>query len=113
MARVPIVATQAGGNAEIIADGSTGLLVPVDAPRELGAAVTDLLQHSTRAAQLALAARERAVTDDFPVDEYRRRRLLGFYADEAHSRQRVSAQIATEAGFSTSAMFADDMTRHS
>jgi glycosyltransferase involved in cell wall biosynthesis len=77
MARVPIIATRAGGNAEIIIDGKTGLLVPMDAPRELAEAMTTLLGRSTPATQLALAARERA-DSEFSVDQYRRR-LVGFY----------------------------------
>src|SRR3984957_2850286 len=81
MAEVPIIATRAGGNPEIIIDGSTGLLVPVDAPRELAQAVGALLERSRdEGRQLALAAKQRALSE-FSVDQYRQR-LLGFY-DEA------------------------------
>jgi len=81
MAEVPIIATRAGGNPEIIIDGSTGLLVPVDAPRELAQAVGALLERSRdEDRQLALAAKQRALSE-FSVDQYRQR-LLGFY-DEA------------------------------
>jgi glycosyltransferase involved in cell wall biosynthesis len=79
MAEVPVIATRAGGNAEIIIDGKTGLLVPVDAPQELAQAVTTLLGRSAQDTQLADAAKERA-TSEFSVDQYRRR-LAGFYAE--------------------------------
>src|SRR5580704_11354107 len=79
MAEVPVIATRAGGNAEIIIDGKTGLLVPVDAPQELAQAVTTLLGRSAQDTQLADAAKERAMSE-FSVDQYRRR-LAGFYAE--------------------------------
>jgi glycosyltransferase involved in cell wall biosynthesis len=85
MARVPLIATRAGGNAEIVIGGETGLVVPVDAPDELGKAVSHLLERPAVATRLAVAARERATTE-FSVDEYRRR-LLGFYGEALSNRR--------------------------
>ena len=40
---LPVVSTNAGGPAEIITEGETGLLVPVDAPRALAQKIVLLL----------------------------------------------------------------------
>jgi starch synthase len=68
-----VVATATGGIPEVVADGVTGVLVPIDqAPdgtphdpdrfvADLAAALTSLVQDPARAAALGLAGRERAV----------------------------------------------------
>lgn len=56
-AGVPVVAADAGGVAEMVADDKTGLLVPATG-RALAAAVTRLLDHPELAARLAAAAVE-------------------------------------------------------
>lgn len=54
---LPIVATDVGGNAEIVSDGATGRIVPpCDAPA-LAAAILGLLHESQRASVLGRAAR--------------------------------------------------------
>lgn len=53
----PVVAAAAQGPSELIADGETGLLVPVDAPEALAAAIRGLLDDPQRAARLAAAGR--------------------------------------------------------
>jgi glycosyltransferase involved in cell wall biosynthesis len=78
-ARVPIVATGAGGNPEIILDGETGLLVPVGDPRALASAIARLLQEPQLSSRLAAAGLVRA-TQEFSVQRYRDR-LCGFYAE--------------------------------
>ncbi|WP_285401691.1 glycosyltransferase [Luteibacter sp. ME-Dv--P-043b] len=54
---LPIVATNVGGNAEIVRDGSTGCLVPACDPPALAEAMLRLLHESQRAARLGRAAR--------------------------------------------------------
>jgi glycosyltransferase involved in cell wall biosynthesis len=60
----PIVATLSGGIADVVRDGSTGLLVPERDPDALAGAVTRLLDDPAFAARLADAAR-RDVDDRF------------------------------------------------
>ena len=55
----PIVATSVGGNAEALAHGECGLLVPPDDPARLAEAVLALLTQPAVAERLALGARER------------------------------------------------------
>lgn len=54
---LPIVATDVGGNREIVRDGSTGRLVPPSDPAALAAAMLALLQNPQQAATLGDAAR--------------------------------------------------------
>jgi glycosyltransferase involved in cell wall biosynthesis len=79
MARVPIAATSAGGNAEIIVDEETGLLTTVGDPQSLGDAIARLLQDPQLASRVVNAAVARAVSE-FSVLRYRSR-LLAYYAD--------------------------------
>lgn len=83
MAGVPIVATRAGGNPEIVLDGQTGLLVRIGDGPELAAAITRLLQDRELAARLANAGRSRA-THEFSQDRYGRL-LSSFYAEALDS----------------------------
>ncbi|MBI1966463.1 MAG: glycosyltransferase family 4 protein [Gemmatimonadetes bacterium] len=55
---LPVVASAAGGNAELITDGATGLLVPLDAPTVWGRALDSLLGDSDLRSRLARAGRE-------------------------------------------------------
>jgi glycosyltransferase involved in cell wall biosynthesis len=59
-ARKPVVATDVGGNAEVVVDGVTGLLVPAGEVQPLAAALTDVLVHPQRAEAMGEAGRERA-----------------------------------------------------
>jgi glycosyltransferase involved in cell wall biosynthesis len=89
MARVPIVATRAGGNPEIVLDENTGLLVDVGDPSALAGAIMRLLRDRDLASQFADSACLRA-TQEFSVDRYRHR-LSGLYAEalgNAHERTR-------------------------
>jgi glycosyltransferase involved in cell wall biosynthesis len=56
---VTAVATNVGGNPELIADGETGLLVPPDNAEALAAALTRLIRDDVRRRQLAVGARRR------------------------------------------------------
>lgn len=60
LAAKPIVACRAGGAPESIADGETGLLVPVNDHLAIAAAILTLLEDRTYAARLGGAGRERA-----------------------------------------------------
>jgi glycosyltransferase involved in cell wall biosynthesis len=58
-----IVAAQAGSAPELVEDGRTGLLVPVDDPAALAGAVNGLLADPARAAELGRGGLERARTE--------------------------------------------------
>ena len=59
-AAVPVVATNVGGNAELVVDGETGALVPVGDPYALAAALERLLDNVDVAQRLGEAGRDRA-----------------------------------------------------
>jgi len=63
---VPVVATPVGGIVETVVHGETGLLVPVDDPAALAAAVSRLLEDRELAARVATEARRR-VRERFSV----------------------------------------------
>jgi len=56
----PIAATRAGGIPEVVEDGVSGLLAPVNDPQALGAAIARLVNDVELAGQLAYGARQRA-----------------------------------------------------
>ncbi|CUU53853.1 starch synthase [Parafrankia irregularis] len=58
-----VVASRVGGIPEVVADGSTGLLVPPDDPAALAGAVNEVLADPARAAAMGRAGRERAVAE--------------------------------------------------
>jgi glycosyltransferase involved in cell wall biosynthesis len=60
LAGKPVVAARAGSAPELVADGETGLLVPVDDPGALAAAITSLLDDRDRMDAMGRAGRERA-----------------------------------------------------
>lgn len=55
---LPIVATRVGGNAEIVADGVNGLVVPARDPAALAAALDALLSDAARAEAMGRAGRD-------------------------------------------------------
>lgn len=56
-AGLPVVATRVGGNAELVADGETGALVPFDDVPALAAQLLQMAEHRGRARQMGEAAR--------------------------------------------------------
>lgn len=71
----PIVASAVGGIPEAVEDDRTGLLVPPDAPPELGRALVALMRDRSLAARLGRAARREASRRygvEAMVDEYER-----------------------------------------
>ena len=91
-AKVPIVATKAGGNPEIMLHDETGLLVPIGDSQSLADAIARLLGEPNLASRFAETAFAR-VTREFSVEKYRRR-LVGFYAEALEARN-------TGAGYSS------------
>ena len=53
----PAIATDVGGNGELIRNGENGLLVPSENPQALADAICDLLDNPQKAERFALAAR--------------------------------------------------------
>jgi len=70
----PIVATAAGGSGEIVIDGDTGLLVPVNDVDGITAAMRRMVMDRDLRGRLGLAARRRADTT------FRMSRFIGEYA---------------------------------
>lgn len=60
MAGLPVVATEAGGTAEAVVDGETGLLVRTRTPQQLAQAMRTLLSAPRRAVRMGERGRERA-----------------------------------------------------
>jgi glycosyltransferase involved in cell wall biosynthesis len=77
-AGLPIVATDVGGNREIVADGTNGRLVPAGDPAALAAALGGLLDDPPRAA--AMGAAGRAWVDVHGSLTAMARRYAGLYA---------------------------------
>ncbi|MDI6869753.1 MAG: glycosyltransferase [Bacillota bacterium] len=74
----PVVAARAGGIAEVVEDGKSGLLVPVEDPLALAAAVRRLLTDRSLATRLGEGARERG--SRFSVDNMLRQTLAVYEA---------------------------------
>jgi glycosyltransferase involved in cell wall biosynthesis len=66
-AALPVVATDVGGNREVVVPGETGFLVPARDPAALARALITLLSDPMRASQLGAAGRAR-VTTEFALD---------------------------------------------
>jgi glycosyltransferase involved in cell wall biosynthesis len=86
----PVVTTSAGGSAEVVVDGESGLVVPPKDPRALAAAVVRVLGDREFAARLA-AAGERRVRDHFSLE------AMLCALDALYRSQLARAGIATEA----------------
>jgi glycosyltransferase involved in cell wall biosynthesis len=71
----PVVTTRTCGAAEIIEDGVTGRLVPLEDAAALAEAICDLLEHKTKAATMAANLREKV------LDKFTWGRAYRSYAD--------------------------------
>ncbi len=63
-AALPVVATEVGGNAEIVTEGVNGQLVPARDPAALAAALEALLADPARADAMGRAGRERVLSEN-------------------------------------------------
>jgi len=64
----PAVVSDTGGNAELVADGETGFVVPPSDPEALGAAISKLARDKVLRETMGAAARERLV-DKFSLNQ--------------------------------------------
>jgi len=87
---LPLVATRCGGPEEIVEDGVSGHLVPVNDPGAMSEAILQVLADAERARALGGAARARAVSE-FSLDRVLERysavygRVLGWNPDEGRA----------------------------
>ena len=80
LAGLPVIATDAGGVADVVEDGVNGLLLPAaEVAERLPAAIVSLLQDRERAQRLGAAGRERALSQNWDAVA---RQLLALYEDE-------------------------------
>jgi len=67
-AGIPVVATRVGGNPELVEDGRTGFLVPVENADEIAGAIGRLLDQPDMARAFGARARQRVI-DEFGMDK--------------------------------------------
>ena len=75
-AGVPVIATDVGGNPEIIQNARTGLLVPPEDPEAIAEAVMRLLRNTDLAASIRKEARKRVEAEYSTEKNLRRMRSL-------------------------------------
>lgn len=78
MMQLPIIATEVGGNPEIIVDNVTGLLIPPKNPAALAAAISRLADDSGLRAQLGDKARTQYV-EKFQFDKIVEKQFIPLY----------------------------------
>ena len=69
---VPCIATDVGGNKEIVSHGQTGLLVKPGSPEQLAEAIEYLLAHPEERSRMGVNARRR-VQEHFNIEDSMRR----------------------------------------
>lgn len=86
---VPVVATPVGGITDLVTDGHNGLLMPVDDPTAVTAAVTRLRRDDDLVAQLVSAGREIAESYAWDAVEQRLEPLLDTWSNAPGVQHRV------------------------
>ena len=74
----PVIATRSGGCEDMVADGETGCLVPVQDPQALGNAIVDLMKSPAKRASMGEQGRQRLATH-FGTDAFVRK-ITGLFA---------------------------------
>ena len=73
-ASLPVIATNVGGNKEIVIDGTTGILVEPQTPEQIADAIEKILTDTAFAAKMGLAGRKRVeqyFTFDKMIEQYK------------------------------------------
>jgi glycosyltransferase involved in cell wall biosynthesis len=97
-AGLPVVATRAGGNSELVQDEVTGLLVPVENPLEIARAISRILDNPQMARAFGEAGRQRIV-QEFSIERMLRQtedlylRLYGPVEHDFKSRSRSEHEV--------------------
>lgn len=64
---LPVIATNVGGNPELVIDGKTGYLVPVDSPESVAANIEKLISNRSLSRELGQNGKNRAFTEFHPA----------------------------------------------
>jgi glycogen(starch) synthase len=91
----PVIATRVGGIPEIVVDGKTGLLVPVDDPAAFSKAILELLANPARRAELGAAGKVRAADFDWG---HVTRELRDIYSEAVYNRCAIAPALAPVTG---------------
>ena len=83
--RLPIVATAAGGTGEVIRDGETGLLVPIDDADRLEAALDRAIRDEELRRSLGAAARD-LIERDYGMERFGRE-YADLYRELVHAKR--------------------------
>lgn len=95
-AGVPVVATRSGGSSEVIADGITGFLVPLEDDAIFASRVEFLLAKPEYARRMGACGREK-VSGEFSVSAMVTS-MSRVYSDQIAAKQRWSAPVGLGAG---------------
>lgn len=93
---LPVVATDVGGNAELVVDGETGILAPAEDPAALAGAMATYFSEPQRAMAHGVAGRER-VEREFCLDVMVSRYIACYdrLLSEAHHRPALAGRYQT------------------
>ena len=92
-ARLPVVATRAGGIPEIVRHGETGWLVPPASPTELAGAIISLLEDPRRRLQFGEAGRARVI-GEFAIATLRDH-VLDAYTEAVAARTHAPSALSS------------------
>jgi glycosyltransferase involved in cell wall biosynthesis len=92
VANLPVVATDIGGNPEVVQHGKTGLLIPPKDVDELTAAIMQILQSPDMACRFGHAGRTRVVTEFSLENMVRQTQDLYLSLLEKHNPARMRSE---------------------